>query len=402
MNIPDLNSKEYTYNLDESKIAKYPVTNRDTSKLLIYKYEISNDYFYNIDNYIQEKSLLIVNNTKVIKARLIFRKPTGATIEIFCLEPQYPIDYYKNFNSTSSCSWKCLIGNSKKWKDETLENKFFINNIEVNIKAEKKFVNNNFFIKFSWDSGHRFSEIIENIGNIPIPPYLNRESETSDNDTYQTLYSKIEGSVAAPTAGLHFTDNVFKKLHNKNINIKELTLHVGAGTFKPLESEKIINHIMHNEYYMVSRDLLNAIIDNKNQLITSGTTSTRALESLYWIAAKIHNKIDNPEVIEQWDAYNLKYKASSKEAINTIIGFMDKHKIDTIEGYTKLMIVPGYKFKFIEGIITNFHQPNSTLLLLIAAIVGNDWKKIYNFAINNNYRFLSYGDSSLLFCKNND
>ena len=390
---------DFDYNLPDGKIAKFPLENRDDSKLLFYNSSEIKDFKFNqLPSLLSDNTRLIFNNTKVIRARLHFRKPTGALIEIFCLEPYIPAEYVQSFESTTSCQWACMIGNAKKWKDDILLQEINIEEETVTVQAKK--VNTNQaspVIEFSWNnSNFSFSEIIETMGQLPIPPYLNRKTEASDLVRYQTVYSKIKGSVAAPTAGLHFTKEVFKKLNDKNIVLEELTLHVGAGTFKPVKSEEIGEHEMHTEHFIVDKSVLQHLLDQRIN-IPVGTTSVRTLESLYWLAVKIRKGILKTNLqVEQWDPYLIESNLSKEDALNILIQFLEDRNLDFVEASTEIMIVPGYQFKISDAIITNFHQPKSTLLLLISAFVGEDWKTIYQHALNHNYRFLSYGDSSLL------
>lgn len=397
----DISTKELDYNLPENKIAKYPLNIRDQSKLLVWeKGAISDSKFSNLPNFLPEKSLLVFNNTKVIRARLYFKKLTGAAIEIFCLDPVNPSDYQISFQQTESCVWNCMVGNLKKWKDESLIRELFIEREKVNFKAEKVSQQNGAIqVKFSWDNPNiDFSRLIETAGILPIPPYLNRETEASDLERYQTVYSKIKGSVAAPTAGLHFTDEVFQKLKAKNISCEELTLHVGAGTFRPVKAEVIGDHEMHAEQVIISRSTIENILRHDRKIIAVGTTSIRTLESLYWLGISLQQNpllINKKLEIEQWKPYESNPNLTKTEALTAILTAMDNAKISLIDFYTKIIIVPGYQFKITDGIITNFHQPQSTLLLLIAAYLGDDWKLVYKHALNNDYRFLSYGDSNL-------
>ncbi|MBE9466775.1 MAG: S-adenosylmethionine:tRNA ribosyltransferase-isomerase [Bacteroidetes bacterium] len=398
----DILIDSFTYDLPSEKIAKFPLDKRDESKLLVYKNKtVSQDHFKNIDNYLKENSLLVFNNTKVIQARLIFHKETGARIEIFCLEPLDPSDFSLAFQKTKKCKWKCIVGNLKKWKDKNLSRTFQFNEKEYILTANKIDSNNSSQeIEFSWNNKElTFSDVLEAIGEIPIPPYLNRESEESDKKQYQTIYSKHNGSVAAPTAGLHFTNDVFDKLKKKNIDFAELTLHVGAGTFKPVKSQTIGEHEMHTEHIFINIDTLQQLINNIGKITVVGTTSVRTLESLYWLGVKIlePNNIEPEDLkITQWEVYDLNQNISTLDALKAVHKYMiDKERI-TLSSTTQIIIVPGYKFRVINYLITNFHQPQSTLLLLISAFVGDDWKKIYDYALNNNFRFLSYGDSCLL------
>lgn len=388
---------DYMYDLPEDRIAKYPLDQRDSSKLLVYnKGKVSKDFFTNINRYADFNSTFVFNNTKVIQARLKFFKKTGAQIEIFCLEPVDPSDYVLAFQQTEKVAWKCIVGNLKKWKDKTLKKVIKVGNDKVELNASKRTQDGNTqIIEFTWNNNKfTFSEILENIGVTPIPPYLNRESESVDKDRYQTIYSKLKGSVAAPTAGLHFTDEVLNKLKNKNIHIEEVTLHVGAGTFKPVKSETIDEHEMHTEHFVVKKSTIENLLKSEKILVV-GTTSVRTIESLYWIGVKlIENKILYSH-ITQWEVYELP-NLSKRKSLNALLNYMNENSIDEIDASTQIMIFPGYKFKLVDVLITNFHQPKSTLLLLIAAFIGNDWEKIYDYALNNDFRFLSYGDSSIL------
>lgn len=390
--------EDYSYNLTDERIAKYPLENRDSSQLLVYnKGNVSKDEFKSIHNYIDENTTCVFNNTKVIQARLKFYKETGAQIEIFCLEPIDPSDYVLAFQQTEKITWKCIVGNLRKWKDQDLKKVIKANETEVTLVAKKiASEGNSQIIEFTWNNNSiSFSEILENIGATPIPPYLNRESENLDKDRYQTVYSKLKGSVAAPTAGLHFTENVFNKLRSKNINIEEVTLHVGAGTFKPVKSETIDEHEMHTEHFVVKKSNIENFLKSQ-KILTVGTTSVRTIESMYWLGVKLiqNNKIDTH--ISQWEAYSLPQEISKKDALNELLKYMYENQLEEINASTQIMIFPGYQFKMVDMLVTNFHQPKSTLLLLIGAFIGNDWKEVYDFALNNEFRFLSYGDSSIL------
>ena len=388
----------YDYQLPDERIAKYPLEQRDKSKLLIYnKGNISSNTFSEIDYYIPENSTLVFNNTKVIQARLKFYKETGAQIEIFCLEPIEPSDYALAFEQTEKVTWKCIVGNLKKWKTEDLKSRIRIKDSEIEIVATKKgAVGNTQIIEFKWNNNLvSFSEILENVGVTPIPPYLNRESENIDKERYQTVYSKFKGSVAAPTAGLHFTKAVLEKLQKKEIKLSEITLHVGAGTFTPVKSETVNEHEMHTEHFVVKKETIQQLLDAE-RIVAVGTTSVRTIESLYWIGVKLifQNKLDTH--ITQWEPYNLKTDIIKEEALQALFNYMNQNDLKQIEASTQIMIVPGYDFKMIDLLITNFHQPKSTLLLLIAAFIGDDWKNVYRYALENGFRFLSYGDSSVL------
>jgi S-adenosylmethionine:tRNA ribosyltransferase-isomerase len=393
---------DFDYALPYERIAKYPLDERDASKLLVYrKNTIENSLFKNIDKYLNDNDLLAFNNTKVIPARLLFFRPTGAQIEIFCLEPISPADFALTLQSTS-CTWKCIVGNMKKWKEPFLEKILIINGKEVVFRAEKKSeFSSSIEILFTWDNTNiTFEKIIETAGTTPIPPYLNRTSEEIDEKRYQTVYSSVKGSVAAPTAGLHFTDTVLNDLRDRNVNLAELTLHVGAGTFKPVQTEEIADHEMHSEFFQIKKDTLKLLYNQKGNVISVGTTTLRTLESLYWIAEKINRKPQTTENIfsvGQWDPYEIQSQLSYSQALEIIIEYLEKKKLDELVGNTQIMIAPGYKIRSIKALVTNFHQPKSTLLLLIATITGDNWKEIYRFALENHYRFLSYGDSSILF-----
>jgi S-adenosylmethionine:tRNA ribosyltransferase-isomerase len=366
---------------------------------LIYKEaEITHTQFQQLKNELPENAMLVFNNTKVIQARLKFRKPTGAEIEIFCLEPIQPVEVQMAFDSRKSTTWKCIIGNARKWKSEPLQKNINIGQDSINVRVEKGAqLSDAYSVTFTWDNEHySFAEIIEAIGLIPIPPYLNRDTEDIDQDRYQTVYSEHKGSVAAPTAGLHFTDSILNELKNNGHDLLNITLHVGAGTFKPVKSERIADHDMHTEHFVITQSSLRQLIDNENPCIAVGTTSVRTLESLYWYGVRILENESIDAGVQQWDPYNLRSSHSRKDALNALLQLMLEKGIENLSGRTSIIIVPGYEFKMIKGLVTNFHQPQSTLLLLISAIVGDKWTDIYNYALDNDFRFLSYGDSSLL------
>ncbi len=402
MQIKDINIEGFNYELPDSRIAKYPLENRSNSKLLIYdKGNIKQKFFKDISK-VLENDFLVYNNTKVIQARLNFKKKTGANIEIFCLEPIEPADYSLMFQSVNSCKWKCIIGNLKKWKIEEVFSTVIISGIEITVSAKKiRALDNSNIIEFSWDNSEiSFGEILENMGQTPIPPYLKRKSEESDKERYQTVYSKHKGSVAAPTAGLHFTAKILKDLFNKGISTGHISLHVGAGTFKPVKTNKIGEHEMHAEHFSVSKKLILQLIKNDGKIVAVGTTTVRTLESLYVLGCKLNKKNELKDFnINQWEVYDIEKLLSSKDSLNNILSYMNKNNFETINASTKIIIVPGYKFKIVNKLITNFHQPKSTLLLLISAFIGEDWKDIYKYAFENEFRFLSYGDSSLLIPK---
>ena len=391
---------EYDYDLPDERIAKYPLSQRDSSKLLLYKGgDISHDTFCNLPDYIPSGSLMIFNNTKVIQARLRFRKETGAQIEVFCLEPESPNDYQLIFQQTQMCEWRCLVGNSSRWKGGVLTRQLNVGDLVVTLTAERVSVGAVNCVRFTWDKGCSFAELLEVAGELPIPPYLNRSTEESDKETYQTVYSKIKGSVAAPTAGLHFTPAVMDNLVKKGVELAEVTLHVGAGTFKPVKSDSIGEHEMHEEYIEVSRQLINRLIAAEGKAIAVGTTSVRTLESLYFLGEAVYN---NPDIlpeelhVAQWTPYEGEHTITSVEALQALVTYLDKHSMDRVHSHTQIIIAPGYKYRIVNTIVTNFHQPKSTLLLLVSAFVKGNWKSIYNYALDNDFRFSSYGDSSLL------
>ncbi len=403
MNGPhNIKIEEYNYSLPDERIAKFPLKERHLSKLLCLKDgNLSEKVFFDIANLLPEKSLLIFNETKVIQARLLFTKPTGASIEIFCLEPVEPTnDAQLAFQQKPPVVWKCLVGNAKRWKSGLLESKININGKEVVLQAEKvKQLTDSFLISFSWKpDGILFSHILEASGLIPLPPYLHREPVESDKQRYQTVYARFDGSVAAPTAGLHFTDDILKQLNKEGISMEKVTLHVGAGTFKPVSSETIGDHEMHTEKVVINKTTLQNLLHHiGNPVIPVGTTSMRTIESLFWMALKIELGLTSQFVVNQWDPYELEIPAGFdiEKALELLIDTLHKNNLDELKGETRLMIAPGYKFKVATGLITNFHQPKSTLLLLVSALIGEKWKEAYDFALGNNFRFLSYGDSCL-------
>jgi len=397
-----ININDYDYELPEERIAQYPVKERDRSQLLVYRNGgISKDIFSNIYGYLPPGSLLVFNNTKVIRARLLFRKATGSGIEIFCLEPLSPAGYERSFGSGSPVEWKCIIGNLKKWKGGALTAEFTSKNKQYELTAQKvRPEGEGWRVRFSWEPTETgFGEVLENAGHIPLPPYVKREDEEEDNIRYQTVYCRINGSVAAPTAGLHFTEEVLGHILNKGIKSAEVTLHVGGGTFQPVRTRDISGHEMHCEHFFVDRETIEAILSNHGRIIAVGTTSVRTLESLYWLGVKTYHdpSVAGSELFTgQWEPYETVGKISVQESLGSLINAMETNGITFISAITKIMIIPGYEFRMIDGMITNFHQPKSTLLLLVSAWTGDDWKKIYGFALENNFRFLSFGDSSLL------
>ncbi|MGQ1787477.1 MULTISPECIES: S-adenosylmethionine:tRNA ribosyltransferase-isomerase [unclassified Saccharicrinis] len=399
MNIQEIRIEDYTYDLPDDRIAKYPLENRSDSKLLVFNKTITEHKFNNIPSLLPQNSLLLFNNTKVIQARLKFQKETGAIIEVFCLEPVEPSDIAMIFQVKGRATWKCIVGNSKKWKEGSLSKTIVINGQVVHLTITRKEVLEDAqHIEFSWDQEDiSFGDLLDAIGNTPIPPYLNRKSEEIDTLRYQTVYSNHKGSVAAPTAGLHFTDEILNKIKENNIKTAPVTLHVGAGTFKPVKSASIGDHEMHIEHFFVDMATLDLILKYEGNITSTGTTTVRTLESLYWIGVKLLQNT-NELFINQWDAYSLPQHYSLQEAIGRLKQYLMDENRTILESYTGILIAPGYDFKVVDRLITNFHQPNSTLLLLVSAFTkGDNWKKIYEYALNHNFRFLSYGDSSLLF-----
>ena len=398
---------EYCYELPDERIAKYPLAQRDSSKLLVYNHgQISEDVFRNIAAYLPAGALMVFNNTKVIQARLHFRKEDtkqnqGALIEIFLLEPASPSDYAQMFTQRERCSWYCLVGNLKRWKEGQLHRTVNVGGKDVVLSAERIGPHGTSFqIDFSWnDSSVTFAELLEAVGEIPIPPYLNRKSEESDKTTYQTVYSKIKGSVAAPTAGLHFTEPVLTDIDAHGVERQEVTLHVGAGTFKPVKSEEIGDHEMHTEYIAVRRETIEKLIAHDGQAIAVGTTSVRTLESMYYIGVFLASHPDATEEemhVPQWTPYQSEADMSTVDSLKTTLAYLDRHGLDVLKTSTQIIIAPGYQYHIVKMIVTNFHQPESTLLLLVSAFVNGDWHRIYDYALAHDFRFLSYGDSSLL------
>ena len=395
---------DYNYALPDERIAKYPLPQRDHSKLLHYRQgKVSEDVFYNLPGHLPQGALMVFNNTRVIQARMHFRKSTGALIEIFLLEPACPADYEQMFQTRGRCSWLCLVGNLKKWKEGTLTRTLNVEHGALNITATRKGEQGtSHLIEFEWDNSLvSFAELIDAAGELPIPPYLNRDTEESDKTTYQTVYSKIKGSVAAPTAGLHFTPEVLAALDARGIDREEVTLHVGAGTFKPVKSAEIADHEMHTEYIAVHRQTLEKLLAHQCQAIAVGTTSVRTLESLYYMGLKA---LDNPDIDEeqlhvaQWEPYEeVRGKREEvKAALQALLTWMDRRALTVLHSSTQIIIAPGYDYKIVKMLVTNFHQPQSTLLLLVSAFVHGDWRRIYDYALSHHFRFLSYGDSSLL------
>lgn len=393
---------EYDYDLPADRIAQHPLPGRDSSRLLIYnRTELSSDSFRNLGSHLPPGSHLVFNNTRVISARLIFRKGSGALVEVLCLEPLSPHSYELSFSSADPVEWKCIIGNLKKWKGGMLSMQFTTGGEANNLTAERIGQEGDAWrVRFSWSNRRlSFSEVIEASGHIPLPPYINREDETEDRLRYQTVYSRVRGSVAAPTAGLHFTDDLLRSLAENGTSSSNITLHVGAGTFQPVRASSIAGHAMHCERFSVTGKTIGNLLANHGSIIAVGTTSVRTLESLYWLGVKIitdKSRQNDPAAISQWEPYGEDRGISVAESLGALERHLSDNNLDELEASTSLIIVPGYRFRMIEGIITNFHQPRSTLLLLVSAWTGNDWKKIYRYALDNGFRFLSYGDSSLL------
>lgn len=396
---------EFNYPLPDERIAKFPLPVRDQSKLLLYRHgEVTEDIFTSLPDYLPANSLMIFNNTKVIQARLHFHKETGALIEVFCLEPIQPNDYALNFQQTEHAAWLCMIGNLKKWKEGALKREITVKGKPLTLTAERGACHGtSHWVDFRWNNPEiTFANILEVFGELPIPPYLNRETQESDKETYQTVYSKIKGSVAAPTAGLHFTPRVLDALREKGVALEELTLHVGAGTFKPVKSEEIEGHEMHTEYISVNRSTLEKLVAHEGKAIAVGTTSVRTLESLYHIGVTLlHNPNATEEDlhVKQWQPYETALETAATpavDALQAIIAYLDRHHMETLHSSTQIIIAPGYEYRIVKAMVTNFHQPQSTLLLLVSAFLHGDWRKIYDYALAHDFRFLSYGDSSLL------
>lgn len=419
MDTKHIHISDFNYPLPDERIAKFPLPQRDHSKLLLYRHgEVSEDVFYNLPKYLPKGALMVFNNTRVIQARMHFRKETGALIEVFLMEPAEPTDYEVMFQTTGHCSWLCMVGNLKKWKEGTLRRDFEIHGQKLTLcatmdrsKTTEKSGGTNYWVDFEWDNDQvTFADILEAVGELPIPPYLNRETQESDKTTYQTVYSKIKGSVAAPTAGLHFTDAVLKDLDAHGILRDEVTLHVGAGTFKPVKTEEIEGHNMHTEYIVVHRHTFERLLSHNCEAIAVGTTSVRTLESLYYMGVKLQSHPDASEAelhVNQWEPYDLPHNeeglvlvdgspVSVRQAIQNLLDYLDKDHLEALHSSTQIIIAPGYTYKIVKKLITNFHQPQSTLLLLVSAFLHGDWRKVYDYALSHDFRFLSYGDSSLL------
>jgi S-adenosylmethionine:tRNA ribosyltransferase-isomerase len=402
MDTKHIKISDYNYPLPDDRIAKFPLAERDHSKLLIYQQgKVGEDIFYRLPNYLPKGALMVFNNTKVIQARLHFRKETGALIEVFLLEPAAPADYELMFQTTAKCSWLCLVGNLKKWKEGTLRRAFSIKGEQLTFSATRiGEQGSSHLVRFEWDNDRvSFAEILEAVGELPIPPYLNRDTQESDKTTYQTVYSKIKGSVAAPTAGLHFTEDVLADIDAHGIEREELTLHVGAGTFKPVKSEEIDGHEMHTEYISVRKQTIEKLIQHHAEAIAVGTTSVRTLESLYYMGVYVATHPDATEEelhVCQWTPYEVPSTMPSVDALQHLKEWMDRHGLKTLHSSTQIIIAPGYEYRIVKMLVTNFHQPQSTLLLLVSAFLHGDWRKVYDYALAHDFRFLSYGDSCLL------
>lgn len=397
----DIRIEDYNYNLQDNRIAKYPLPERDASKLLSYSDGNVTEYkFREISNLIPEGSLMIFNDTKVVPARLHFQRDSGAHIEIFCLEPVFPAEYSTMFTVTDKCRWRCIVGNIKRWKNDLLHLYNPTNNptlVSLDLRAELiERDGETSIIEFTWKGGEPFSKVLEISGSVPIPPYLNRDTEDLDLERYQTLYARYRGSVAAPTAGLHFTEYVLNDIRSKGVETDTVCLHVGAGTFLPVKSSQVADHKMHKEPFTVSKSLLQKLLNKNGKVVAVGTTSVRTLESLYYVGVKCI-ETGSPSDVGQWEPYNREYSYSLAESLRAIIDYLDANDLNELQVATRIIIVPGYRFRIVDILVTNFHQPQSTLLLLISAFVSGDWKKIYNYALENEFRFLSYGDSSILF-----
>ena len=390
--------EDYTYDLPEGRIAKFPLKERDSSRLLIYDDgDIRERHFRDVPSILTPDHILVFNDTKVIHARILFRKATGALIEVFCLEPDMPADYAQSFAAVGSCRWKCMVGNLRKWKEEPVRCVYACGGEERVLTATRVAQEgNDVLVEFSWDSPQSFSEVLECCGRIPIPPYLNRDSEESDNIRYQTVYSLHEGSVAAPTAGLHFSLPVLDALRAKGVGVERLTLHVGAGTFKPVKSATIGGHDMHTEHIAVTRHLVARLREHPERIVAVGTTSVRTLESLYWMGVKRLLGREDFHSLGQWEAYELPDRYALPEAMDALLEWFDATGEETLKARTTIIILPGYRYRVVSAMFTNFHQPQSTLLLLVAAAIGDDWRRVYRYALDHGFRFLSYGDSSLL------
>lgn len=396
--IPDIRISDYSYDLPDERIAKYPLPERDSSKLLVYNEgNCTERVFKELPELLPEGAMMVFNDTKVVPARLFFRRPTGAHIEIFCLEPVLPAEYVSAFASTECCRWKCVIGNAKRWKDDLIDYDVEAGDL-AEMRLQARLIERDGqtgTVEFTWRGGASFSKVLDLCGRVPIPPYLNRETEAIDLDRYQTLYAHVRGSVAAPTAGLHFTEDVLGRIAGRGIDIRNVCLHVGAGTFLPVKTDKVSEHPMHREPVVVSKSLLNELKAKNRPLVAVGTTSVRTLESLYYAGVSCI-ETGSPQDVDQWAPYVREYQYSLEESIGALVDYLERNGLDELKFGTRIIIVPGFRFRIVDKLVTNFHQPQSTLLLLISAFVAGDWHNIYDFALANGFRFLSYGDSSLL------
>lgn len=399
--IPEIRIQDYNYPLPDERIAKYPLPERDSSKLLRYRDgKVDEFVFRDLPDLLPENAVMVFNDTKVVPARLHFQRPTGAHIEIFCLQPVEPAEYSTVFSSVDRCVWRCVIGNAKRWKDDVLrlyghEDNPAVKSMDLQARLLSR-QGETGLVEFSWANGAPFSAVLETCGSVPIPPYLNRETEAIDLERYQTLYARFRGSVAAPTAGLHFTDSVLSRIRERGIDTETVCLHVGAGTFLPVKSELVSDHPMHSEPFVVRKSFIQSIIEGNKKVIAVGTTSVRTLESLYYIGVSCI-ETGKPASVEQWCPYTREYPYSVKESFGAIVKYLDENGLDELKCDTRIIIVPGFRFRIVDMLVTNFHQPESTLILLISAFVGGDWRTIYDYALGHGFRFLSYGDSSLLF-----
>ena len=395
-----INISDFDYPLPDERIAKFPLEERSSSKLLIYnKGEISHRHFSDLGDILPEGTLLVFNNTKVVRARLVMHKESGARIEVFCLEPHAPADYEHAFSVKGSAEWSCIVGNLKKWKSGEVAIHFELDGQAHSLRATiTERGTREHIVRFEWSADVTFGQLLEHLGRIPIPPYLNRESEDIDNTRYQTVYSKFEGSVAAPTAGLHFTPTLIEQMRERGFGFEEVTLHVGAGTFLPVKEEDATKHPMHTEHFEIRRTTIENLLANYGRITAVGTTSVRTLESLSVLAWRIHRGIDpTSEVVGQWEPYDIPAEYIGEDALRELLAYMDREGLDRLKAATRIMITPlGFEYRIVRNIVTNFHQPKSTLLLLVSAYVGENWRTIYDYALANDFRFLSYGDSSLL------
>lgn len=399
--VKDIRIADFDYPLPEDRIAKFPLAERDRSKLLVYRRgELSSSVFADICSFLPSGKLMVMNNTRVIQARIHFRKATGALIEVFLLEPALPADYERMFQARGECEWLCLVGNLKKWKGERLQRRIAFNDRQFALSADYEGVcGTSHKIRFSWDAEMTWADVLDLAGELPIPPYLNRAAQEADKTTYQTVYAKIKGSVAAPTAGLHFTPKVLDELDRHGIDREEITLHVGAGTFKPVKSATISGHAMHAEYFAVRRGTVEKLLRHGGRAIAVGTTTVRTLESLYYLGARLADDPGLPEeklFTGQWEPYDTPHDISTKDALQAVLSYMEHNGLEVLHAATQIIIVPGYDYRVCEALITNFHQPKSTLLLLVSAFIGGDWRRVYDYALAGGFRFLSYGDACLL------